>query len=205
MKKTAPKNRLLTYFLLFEPPKKKVINMDMGAGKILALIGAIVGLVGVVLSLIVPQFFGWWRLEITQLGILFGGLYITGLGTTAGTGIFALMPMGMTIITLIGGIVLIIGAIACIIGTVKELKVAVIVGGILILLSPILLIIDLLTGAAMLGQLVASIIGSPVTNLFWGSFIPPGPPALVSWGIWIGAFMPLAGGVLGLIGGATID
>lgn len=175
----------------------------MGAGKIIALIGAIVGLVSVVLSFIAPQIFSWYRIEISMLGVT-GGYYITGIGTFSAV-LVPPLPDGIAILELIGGIVLIIGAVVCIIGAAKELKAAGIIGGILILLGPLLLIIDLLIGISDFGLIIDMITGVPGTadTLFWGSF-SPAPGVLLSWGIWIGAFIALAGGALGLIGGASL-
>lgn len=173
----------------------------MGAGKVLALIGAIVGLVSVALSFVLPAFFGWFRIEGAVGGITVIGFYITGLGTFAVTG-FPGFP-GIAIFELIGGIVLIIGAIVCIIGAVKESKVAGIVGGILILVAPILLLLDLLIGMSGFSILIETLGGPPGASVLWGSFVPA-PGVLLSWGIWIGTFVALGGGVLGLIGGATL-
>ncbi|MBY8984268.1 MAG: hypothetical protein KGD65_04305 [Candidatus Lokiarchaeota archaeon] len=175
----------------------------MGAGKVLALIGAIIALVSVALSFIAPAFFGWYRIEVSSLGITVG-VYITGIGSIVT--VPAILPVeGMAIFELIGGIVLIIGAIVCIVGAVKESKAAGIVGGILILVGPLLLILDLLLGLGDFAALIALLGGPTGTSAFWGSITIVGPPDVVmSWGIWIGAFLALGGGVLGLIGGAAV-
>ena len=85
------------------------------------------------------------------------------------------------------------------------MKAAGIVGGILILVSPLMLIIDLLVSAGDFAAIIMSLGGPPGASVFWGSFLISGPPdVLLSWGLWIGFFISLGGGVLGVIGGATL-
>lgn len=172
----------------------------MGAGKIIAIVGAIIGVISVVLSLIVPQFFGWYRLEISGFGMTVG-IYFTGLGTLAS--IPPGGPTGMDTMILIGGIMLLAGAVLCIIGAFKEMKALGIVGGILILLGPMLLLLELLIGMGEFATLI-SLLGGPVgANVIWGSSVL-GPGVVISWGIWIGFFLSLGAGVLGIIGGASL-
>lgn len=175
----------------------------MGSGKALALIGAVLALITLALSFVVPNFFGWYRVEASLLGMTIG-IYITGLGTLAA--VPAIVPVaGMEIFVLIGGILLIVGAIACIIGGIKESKAAGIVGGVLILLSPLILIIDLLAGLGEFAAMIQLLGGPAGASAIWGSITITGPPdVLLSWGIWIGSFLALGAGVLGLIGGASV-
>ncbi len=172
-------------------------------GKVLALIGAIVALASVALSFIVPQFLGWYRIEMSTLGVTVG-VYITGLGTIAS--IPAGAPVtGFATFELIGGILVIIGAILLIVGAVKESKGAGIAGGVLTLLGPLLLLIDLLLDFGDFAAMIQVLGGPAGASVFWGSFTIVGPPdVLMSWGIWIGSFVALAGGVLGIIGGALV-
>lgn len=172
----------------------------MGAGKALALIGAVVALITLALSFVVPNFFGWYRVEASMLGMT-AGVYFTGLGTLVS--VPAGFTGGMEIFVLIGGILLIVGAIACIIGGVKESKAAGIIGGFLILLSPLILIINLLIGTGEFAAMIQLLGGPAGASVLWGSITIPGPMTL-TWGIWIGSFLSLGAGVLGLIGGATV-
>ena len=173
----------------------------MRSGKVLVLIGAVLALITIGLSFIVPNFFGWYRIEASGLGVTVG-IYITGLGTVAV--VPAIVPIeGMDIFGLIGGIILIIGAIACVISGVKESKAAGIIGGILILLSPIVLIVSLLIGSGDFGTMIQLLGGPADASVLWGSATIPGPVTL-SWGIWIGSFLSLGAGVLGLAGGASV-
>ena len=41
----------------------------MGKGKIIALVGAVIGILSVVLSLVLPEFFGWYRAHIAGGGL----------------------------------------------------------------------------------------------------------------------------------------
>lgn len=174
----------------------------MGAGKSICIVGAIIAAVTLILSFIVPQYFGWYRIEGTSLGVTMG-FYFTGLGTLAV--VPAIPYFALDYLQLIGGIALIIGIILCIVAAVKEMKTAGIVGGILILVSPLMLIIDLAVSASGFATLIASMGGPAGASVFWGSFLVVGPPdVLLSWGLWIGSFLSLGGGVLGLIGGATL-
>ena len=100
-------------------------------------------------------------------------------------------------LTLIGAMALIGGAIILIIGAAKEIKAMGIIGGVLTLIAPILLLINLFVGIYDF----QAIVGEP--NVFWG-LIEVGPGVFFSWGVWIGFFMALVGGVLGLVGGATV-
>jgi len=175
----------------------------MGAGKVLALIGAILALATLGLSFVIPAFFGWYRIEMSALGTTIG-VYFTGVGTLAVVGAPGTIE-GFALFELIGGILLIVGAIVCIVGAVKESKAAGIVGGILILLSPLLLLMDLLLGIGDFAALIQLMGGPAGANPLWGSFTITGPPDIImSWGLWIGSFLALGAGVLGIIGGATL-
>ena len=175
----------------------------MGAGKVLAIIGAILGLGSIALSFILPAIFGWYRLELSSMGLTFG-MYFSGIGFVITTG--GLPGRGLAFIELIGGVLVIIGAILGIIGAAKESKGAGIVGGILILLGPLVLIIDLLVISGADFSALIQLLGGPSgVSALWGSFTITGPPDInMIWGIWIGSFMALGGGVLGIIGGIAL-
>jgi len=174
----------------------------MGAGKVVTLIGAIVGLVSFLLSFLVPQYFGWYRIEVSVGSSVVGGIYITGFGT-----IVTVPPGGPTqiaILVLIGGILLIIGAILCVIGVVKKTKTPISVGGILMIVTPLLLIIDVQIISGDFFISVLNSLGGPTSaSMIWGSYIV-GPGILLSWGIWIGSFMAFGAGILGLLGATSL-
>ena len=171
------------------------------AGKVLAIIGAVVGLASVTLGFVLPAFFSWFKIEGSYGGTVVVGFYITGFGTLTSVPPYY---TGFAYLELVGGIVLVVGAILCIVSAAKGSKAPGIVGGILMLVSPLILIVDLLLlSGADFGALIYSLGGPANASILWGSF-SPAPGVLLSWGIWIGAFVALGAGVLGLIGGATV-
>lgn len=91
-----------------------------------------------------------------------------------------------------------VGSVLLIIGAIIESKAAGLIGGIVLLLGPMVLVLDLLIG---IGNY--SVMLPPGQGAFWGTIeILPG--TFLSWGVWIGFFMAVGAGVLGIIGGATI-
>jgi len=168
----------------------------MGIGKILTLVGAFAGILSIILSFILPQYFSWFRIELEGVS----GVYITGLGT-----ITSIPPgaSGYGIINVVGGIGSILGAIICIYGGVKKMRVNAIVGSLLLLIGPLTFIMDtLVISAADFIAIIQGLGGPSNVNPLWGSFIISGPPdILLSWGLWIGFFTTLASGGTALIGG----
>ncbi|MFX1572546.1 MAG: hypothetical protein ACFFB0_07345 [Promethearchaeota archaeon] len=170
----------------------------MKSGEILGMIGACIGLLSIIFSFIFPEL-SWYKYEVTDEVLeLTSGAYLTGFGTYISTGTMA--TPDIAILMLIGGILIVIGSVLCIVSVVKELKIIGVSGGILILLGPVLLIIDLLTGMSEIAETISTI--DPNVNMFWDSFSESG--ITFSWGLWIGFYIALAGGILGLIGGALV-
>jgi len=176
-------------------------------GKTIVIVGAVVGLLSIFLSFILPQYFGWYRIEGSVGGSVVIGLYITGLGTITTIGPPG-GPSGIVILELIGGIIFMVGAILCIIGVLlpmfyKEIKALNNVGGILMLVAPLFLIIDVqIISGPEFRDFISTLAGSPTAvSMFWGS-IRVGPDAVINWGIWIGSFTAFGAGVLGLVGGS---
>lgn len=167
----------------------------MGAGKVIGIIGASISLASLLLSIILPEWFSWYRYSATD-GLTTIGFFLTGFGNFITIG--GIPPlMDIIFLTLIGALILIAGAIVLIIGAAKGIKVMGIIGGISILIGPILLLLNLSIGFYDFQGLV----GKP--NVFFG-FEYIGFGILEAWGLWIGFFMALVGGVLGLIGGALV-
>ena len=166
----------------------------MGAGKVLGIIGACICLASLLLSMVFPLWFSWYRVSISD-GITTLGIFLTGFGNFISEGIPPITDF--VFLTLIGAIILIAGAIILIIGATKEVKIMGIIGGILTLIAPILLLLNLSIGFYDFQGLV----GDP--NVFWGLEML-GPGVLYSWGVWIGFFMAVVGGILGLVGGAIL-
>jgi len=173
----------------------------MGFGKVLTIIGAILGLASILLSFIFPALFGWYRYEVSGWGSE-GGYYLTGFGTVASIPPSSFITE-LAILEVIGGIMVIIGSILCIIAIVKESKGIGLLGGLLMLLAPVLLVIDFLVGMSEFAGVIEYNINLFVNkNVFWETFSTMG--YLYIWGIWIGSFLCIAGGVLGLIGGLAL-
>ena len=166
----------------------------MGAGRILAIIGAIVGILSVVLYHLLPELFCYWRLDGGAAASIFMGGFGFANGTLLG------IPFGPEyaedIYLLLVGILIIGGSALLIIGALVENKALGVIGGIVCLAGPILLIIDLLVGLGIFED-IGGLLASGETLLFGSQ---PG----VNWGLWIGTFMAIGGGVVGLIGGATL-
>ena len=116
----------------------------MGAGKVIAIIGACISLASLLLSILFPELFSWYRLSISD-GVTTMGFFLTGFGNFISLGGVPLQT-DIIFLTLIGAIALIAGAIVLIIGAAKEIKVMGIIGGILTLIGPILLFINLVGG-----------------------------------------------------------
>jgi hypothetical protein len=178
----------------------------MRVGKVLLITGAILGILSLTLSLISPEFLGWYRIEmpVITLGYFFG-VYISGIGNVVSVG--GLTEAGISVLELIGGILVIIGAIICIIGVFKKLKYAGIIGGILMILGPLMLVLDLLIGVSEFTKVLGVLDAGDLSPLLGGKNVifsmAPFPTVPLTWGLWIGFYVAVAGGVLGLIGGVV--
>ncbi len=172
----------------------------MGFGKVASIIAAIIGLASILLSFIFPALFSWYRYEVSGLGSS-GGWYLTGIGTVIDIG--DTVPMTMSILGVVGGTLVIIGSILCIVAIVKESKGMGALGGLLMLLAPLLLVIDFLVGMSELAGVIRDNMDLFITrDWYWEHFF-----ALVydyTWGLWVGFFLGIAGGALGLIGGIAL-
>lgn len=167
----------------------------MGAGKVIAIIGACISLASLLLSILLPELFSWYRFSLSD-GVTTVGFFLTGFGNFISVG--GVPPQtDIIFLTLIGAFVIIVGAIILIIGAAKEIKAMGIIGGVVTLIGPILLLFSLVIGIYDW----QGFIGDP--NVFWG-LREIGPGVWLSWGVWIGFFMALVGGVLGLVGGAIV-
>ena len=78
-----------------------------------------------------------------------------------------------------------------------------VLGGILMLLAPLLLVVDFLVGMSELAGIIGDNLGIYIAqNWYWADFISFFWHYI--WGLWIGFFLIIAGGVLGLIGGLAL-
>ena len=131
-----------------------------------------------------------------------GAYYLTGFGTTSAIPPSSLITE-LAILETIGGSMVILGSILCIVAAVKESKGIGVLGGLLMLLGPILLVIDFLVGMSEFAGVIGDNLDLFVNrNAFWETFSTMG--YLYTWGIWTGVFLCAIGGVLGLIGGIAL-
>ena len=169
-------------------------------GKYLAIISAFVVILTVLLSLAIPALFSWYDFTISGGGYS-SGLYLTPFGT------FIVNDYGSpdeTVgLVLIGGIMVLTGAGLCIAGVVKEMKVLGIIGGILMIFGPTMLIYGLSGQVSDFAQTMNLIATTYDGNIFYHNF-NPSPGVSVILGIYYGYVIVYAGGILGLIGGASI-
>ncbi|MFX1571043.1 MAG: hypothetical protein ACFFCV_22110 [Promethearchaeota archaeon] len=163
-------------------------------GKTLIIIAAILGLASIFLGLILPSIFPWFRIEEVLGGTMVLDLYLNGIGMVEGYDI--------DIFVLSGGICVILGAILGIAGGAKESKGVGILGGVLMLVGPVLLIFYLFIDAESFRTILHGLGVSSGANLFWGTVTIGG--STITWGVWIGWFLGIGAGALGIIGGATV-
>jgi len=169
-------------------------------GKIVAIIGASIGILSVLLSLILPIVFSWYCYRISGGGYS-GSLYLTALGSSISDDFGS--SFEVVILVLIGGILVLAGAALCLVGVVKEIKTLGIIGAILMIFGPTMLIYDLAGQVSDFAQTMNLIATSNDGNVFYHRF-DPSPGVMVILGIYYGYVIVYAGGILGLIGGASI-
>ena len=167
----------------------------MGAGKIVAIVGGVLGILSIALYHLLPEFFCLWRLDVgAALKIWVGGFGFTG-GEFMGIG--SDPEYSEEILLLIIGVIVVAGGALAIVGGLAENKMIAILGGVVMLAGPILFIIG------------AAVEFGPFEDL--AALLPPGNSLLFgsegggTWGIWIGTFLALGAGVLGLIGGIKVE
>ena len=168
----------------------------MGAGKFIAIIGGILGIVSVALFYVLPELFCFWRLESAV-----GDIFLGGFGFSAGTGLFESDPeYTEDILLLITFTLVVAGGALAIIGGLIESKIFGILGGIIMLAGPIFLLIGLFIEMGDFEDLATNI-----AFLFGGEGLIMGSAGGAEWGIWISTYFAFGAGALGLIGGALID
>ncbi len=167
----------------------------MGAGKVFAIIGGVLGVLSVVLYYIAPEIICLWRLDAgVTLKFFFGGF-----GSQSGELLTIPFPPEYSgdIILMIVSVLIIGGSVLTFIAGLTERKVVGILGGIILLAGPILLLIEVIAKIGVFETIAA--VWLPGENLLFGSF-----PGVADWGIGIGSYLAIGGGILGIIGGATV-
>jgi len=167
----------------------------MGAGKILAIIGGILGILSVGLFYILPDLFCVWRID----GGAAFSVYLGGFGFTSGSimGVDIPPEYGEDIFMLIVAVLIVAGSALALIGGLAGNKAVGILGGIILLAGPILLVVALLLE---LGDFADAAL---IIDALGGDTLLFGSGSGADWGLWISSFLALGGGVLGVIGGAT--
>lgn len=167
----------------------------MGVGKLIAIIGGILGILSIVLFHVLPEFFGFWRLDAgAALTIWLGGFGFTG-GEFMGIGIDP--EYAEEIIFLLIAILVVAGGALAIVGGLVENKMIAILGGVVMLAGPIIFIIGAAVEFGPFEDLAAML--PPDSSLLFGS------AAGGDWGLYVGTFLALGAGVLGLIGGIKVE
>ncbi|MFX1379444.1 MAG: hypothetical protein ACFFA4_10160 [Promethearchaeota archaeon] len=167
------------------------------------MIGGILGLSSILLTIAFPNLLNWYRIEYIEevSGFIFG-LYITGFGSAYIIGTVPIV-ISLILLELFGGILILTGSIGCIFSAIKESRVIGIIGGILILLVPIIFTIDLFLGLGFFIQLITSLgAGSFRGTLFYGMMRYSG--AILTWGVGVGFYICLASGIIVLSSARTI-
>ena len=167
----------------------------MGAGKVLAIIGGVLGVLSVVLYYIAPEILNLWRLDVPILPVR---VYFGGFGAWSGDDFgvpFAPQYSG-DIILMIVSVLIIGGGVITFIAGVAGSKVVGILGGIILLAGPTLLLVELIAKLGIFGSTIGPLVGD--VSLLFGSI-----PGSADWGIGIGSYLAIGGGILGIIGGAT--
>ncbi|MFX1314777.1 MAG: hypothetical protein ACFE9T_02865 [Promethearchaeota archaeon] len=146
-----------------------------------------------------PVLFSWYHLQLT--GGYTGGLYLTAFGNSISDP--SGLDLEMAMLVLIGGILVLVGAALCIFGAFTEKKPLGIIGGLVMIVGPLLLVMDLLLVISEFAEFMDTNWADPLNkSIFFGTESGGGTTAV--WGLWIGFYMAIAGGVLGLIGGASV-
>lgn len=169
----------------------------MGAGKIIAIIGGIVGILSIALYHVLPEFFCLWRLDAGVLTKAWIGGFGFIDGEQGGSGLDP--EYTEEILLLIIAILIVAGGALAIIGGIAENKLIGILGGVAMLAGSITFIVGALIEFGYFEDMADGI------AFFGGEGLLFGSSGGVDWGIWIGLYMALAGGALGLIGGAIIE
>jgi len=183
---------------------KKEYNKEIKSiGKALVTLSGFMGLISMLFFYVLPDIFYLWHIEVIgyrDIKLVFGGFSSGGYTTRGGTiSIYSIRFFEESSIMILVGLLMILGTLIAFAGTRKSSKGVGILGGILLLLAPILFMGTLLSGGDIFGDL-ADAVGLIGQNLVSGSISDLG--ITVKWGIGAGTILPLIGGCLGILGGA---
>jgi len=168
----------------------------MGVGKLLAIIGGIMGILSIALFYVMPEIFNVWRFfdEGSSVSIYIGGFgsWSRDIGFNFG------IRFSEDIFFLIVSLLTVGGSVLVIIAGVKGSKTLGILGGAILLAGPALFMLMILTQIGIIGDVLGIIPTLGSFSLWFGNAMG------AVWGIWISLFLVIGGGVLGIIGGAKI-
>ncbi len=167
----------------------------MGVGKVFAIIGSVLGVLSVVLYYAAPEIFCLWRLDAgTTMKAFIGGF-----GSVSGEQVSIPFAPKYTedIFLLIVSVLILGGSVLTFIAGLTESKVVGILGGIILLAGPILFLVEIVAKLGIFGSDIVPLLGDAF-------FLFGNSPGLVEWGIYYGYYLAIGGGILGMIGGATV-
>ena len=168
----------------------------MGVGRIIAIIGGLLGIISMILFYFMPEIFNLWRFVDVGSTVY---VYIGGFGSwSRDIGFNFGIRFSDDIFLLIVSLLIVVGSVLVIIAGVKGSKIFGILGGVILLGGPALFMVEIIAQIGVIGDFLelVPLLGS--FNLFFGDV------AGAQWGIWISSFLTIGGGILGIIGGATI-
>ena len=173
------------------------------AGKVLAIIGAIIAGLTLGLYYVLPEIFALWRFDAGDNFSRFLGGFGFMTGTDAGVDFGP--EYYEDILLLIIGVVIAVGAGLLFIGALTEVKALGIIGGLAVIAGPILLMVGLMLELGDFKDIAEGLEAGGLTGetLIFGSGKLYGLYQ-ADWGMWIGTYLAIGGGVVGLIGGALV-
>lgn len=186
------------------------------AGRVIAIIAGIIGILSVLMYMVLPDFFAFWRIDAYGFPLVDFQAWIGGFAQKTGEGsALVLDELGITagtitytedmILTIIA-IAIIAGGAVSIIGGIIGNKWIGLVGGIAMLLGVIAFIVGLAIqfgDFADLGDLIGEFGGE---NLLFGSGNSLTIPGLeADWGLGMAAWFGIGAAAAGVIGGILIE
>jgi hypothetical protein len=184
-----------------------VINMGT-VGRVIVIVAGIVGILSILLFMVLPDFFAFWRIDVYGFAPVDGTLWLGGIAQRAGQG--DILAQGLEtdltytedlLLTIINVITLAGGAI-CVIGGILNKKIIGIVGGILMVLGVVAFIVALqiqFGDFSDLGDMIDVFGGD---TLLFGSGSNAFPAFEGDWGFGMGAWIGIGAAVAGVVGGA---
>jgi len=182
-------------------------------GRVIAIVAGIIGILAVLLYMVLPDFFAFWRFDAYGIPGAEFKLWIGGFAQKSGEGLqLVLDQFGVTegeitytedmILTIIA-IAIIAGGALCIIGGLLENRIIGLLGGVAMLLGVIAFIVGLAIqfgDFADLGDLIDAFGGD---TLLFGSGASGGLDA--DWGLGLAAWFGIGAAAAGVIGGILIE